>query len=200
MPVCFFCFLIFTPGHAVKLFRLFVFASLVLMCHASAFAEGATLHMTTFSVEKQDNDLFISSGIRVQNIEQVRDQLRDGAQMLLKGTVTLHRLRTLLTNQLVGEGDLVLHLRHDPLRRDFLVFRGKELFKNRNLAQVLSAAWDAAPITLKLREPLIPGDTYRVTMLLTMQHAEVPPWLEKALFFWSWDVVPSLELTQDFQF
>lgn len=184
----------------MKLFRLLLIASLVLVCGTSAYAESATLHMANFSVEKQDNDLFVRSGIRVQNIEQVRNQLRDGAQMVLKGTVTLLRLRTVLSNQLVGKGEIVLHLRHDPLRRDFLAFRGKELFKNRNLSQLLSAAWDAAPITLNLLEPLIPGDTYRVTMSLTMQHAQVPPWLEKALFFWSWDVVPSLELTQDFQF
>lgn len=184
----------------MKLFRLFVLVGLVFMCCVSAFAENATLQLTAFSVEKQDNDLVVRSGIQVQNLEQVRNQLRDGAQMVLKGTVTLHRLRTILTNQLVGQGEIVLQLRHDPLRRDFLVFRGKDLFKSRNLAQVLSAGWDAAPITLNLLEPLIPGDTYRVTMNLTMQHAQVPPWLEQALFFWSWDVVPALELTQDFQF
>ena len=53
---------------------------------------------------------------------------------------------------------------------------------------------------LPLPEPLVAGENYRVHFDLTLQHAEVPPWLSQALFFWSWDVVPPVSVTQDFLF
>lgn len=40
---------------------------------------------------------------------------------------------------------------------------------------------------------------HRVQLKITLEHAEVPPWLEKALFFWSWKSL-ALIFSQDFIF
>lgn len=189
----------------MKLFRLALLCCLlVVLCPTLAKSEGATLRLTSFSVEKIDNstaeELRVQSRIQIDNIAVVRDQLRDGAHMVLKAVVSLHQLRSVLSNKLLGATELELHLRHDPLRRNFIVFHGKNIFQSRVLADALSTAWDDAILDLVPESPLETGQEYRVTMQLTLQHAEVPPWLEKALFFWSWDVVPPVTVTQDFQF
>lgn len=195
-------FLSSSPDSTVKLTPFVVFCWFLTLCvlPCSALAEEARLEFTQFSLEKKEHTLTLLSQIRLNNDNMVRNQLRDGAQMVLKGVVTLHRLRTLLSNELLGQAEVVVHLRHDPLRKEFMAFRAQQVYQNRNLAQALYTAWDSAPVALVLAQPLAADESYRVTMHLTLQHAEVPPWLEKALFFWSWDVVPPVDVTQDFQF
>lgn len=187
-----------------------LFCLAMLCCMLTVFSpnlargESAALRIVSFSVEKTDSKptdtLLVLSRIQINNIAVVRDQLRDGAHMVLKAVVSLHRLRSVLSNQLLGEKVVELHLRHDPLRRNFIVYFDKNIFQNRSLNDALQSAWDEIHFDLVPEIPLEAAQNYRVTMQLTLQHAEVPPWLEKALFFWSWDVVPPLTVTQDFAF
>lgn len=57
----------------------------------------------------------------------------------------------------------------------------------------------------RLRMPLCSSDMleadeeYFATIRVELRHTKVPPWLSQALFFWSWDVVPSIEFTQVIQ-
>ncbi len=57
----------------------------------------------------------------------------------------------------------------------------------------------------RLRMPLCSLDlleaeeNYFATVRVELRHSKVPPWLSQTLFFWSWDVVPSIEFSQPVQ-
>lgn len=57
----------------------------------------------------------------------------------------------------------------------------------------------------RLRMPLCatsllePDEQYFATIRVELRHTKVPPWLSQTLFFWSWDVVPSIEFSQTVQ-
>lgn len=143
----------------------------------------------------------VDTGFRIEHSGAVRSQLRDGAVMNLHCVVTLERIRTLLSNIVISETTRTYQLRHDLLTREFMLScPDKPLLRQKQLDALMTSAWEHLQFMLPLQEPLISGDTYRVSLKVTLEHAEVPPWLEKALFFWSWEVTPPLSFSQDFVF
>ncbi len=166
----------------------------------SAEQHQSSIDIISFTVETQDTYTEIHSGLKLNNTAEIKAQLRDGAVMALDCKVQLERTRTLLANVLVAETVQTYYLRHDPLTREFVLScPGIPSVRQKNF-DTLVAPLKQMRFVLPLMEPLAAGETYRIRFDLTLQHAEVPPWLSRALFFWSWDVVPPVSVTQEFIF
>lgn len=158
-----------------------------------------SLSLNSFTVESLLDKVHIRAGLVLGNTVFVRGLLRDGAVMTMTCKIKVQRLRTVLANENVAELLREYHLRHDPLTREFVMdYGGNKPQRQKHLDSLVSSFWEEIDFVLPLKTPLVSGETYRVTIELTLQHAEVPPWLEKALFFWSWDVVPPVSFTQEF--
>lgn len=162
--------------------------------------QNGSIEIIAFTVETQDAYAIIHSGLKLDNANGIKAQLRDGAVMALTCKVQLERVRTLLSNVLISETKQIYYLRHDPLTREF-VLNSSSLpsVRKKDFAALLESLGQLHFI-LPLEEPLVAGETYRIRFDLTLQHAEVPPWLSQALFFWSWDVVSPVSVTQEFIF
>ena len=165
----------------------------------SAMPGEPSFRLEAFMIESMPREVRVESDLLLNNSEKVRDELRNGAQMVFTCTGTLVRVRTLLTNETLGTLARSAQLRHDPLIREFLLYQeGKPLLRSKRLDELLRTFWQAESLVFQPVAPLETGETYRVNLQLTLQHSQVPPWLEKALFFWSWDVTPPLSVEQDF--
>ncbi len=161
----------------------------------------STLNMDHFFIGTLPDALRVESGLSLKDADPVKAQLRDGAQMILSYKIRLERLRPVLSNVTVSEAEVLFHVRHDPLLREFLIFSdGEPPLRQKNFDSLLASAWHSLSIALPLSEALQTGESYRIAATVTLQYAKVPPWLEQALFFWSWDVVPPLSFTQTFTF
>ena len=164
------------------------------------------------SVELKTSDGSLSNGqtpkleLRTFTIEMlnggvVRSQLRDGAVMTLTCKLALERVRILLSNEVISGESRSYQLRHDLLSREFILSSpGHPIVRQKQFDTLLASAFQHLDFLLPLQAPLVSGETYRVQLKITLEHAEVPPWLEKALFFWSWEVTPPLSFSQDFIF
>ncbi len=158
-----------------------------------------------FAVEKAaletvDGSLVVDLSLSVDDEDGLRDLLKDGAVLELSITLDMEQRRILWANKHVVGTVYVSALRHDPLTRDFLVtipgIAKKDSLRDRNLTRLLHASWRKLVLPLIPLEQLKEADKdadYRVIITLRLQHAEVPPWLEKSLVFWSADVVPKEE-------
>lgn len=198
-------FCVFRPfvriKHGFSLLPVVSAVLLLLTPIAGRAQEQPVLEIENFVLRTAPEAVYVTSGFRLENSAPIKAQLRDGAQMVLSCTIRLERLRTLLSNVTLSETTLIFHLRHDPLLREFLLFSDvTEPARHKNLNALLTAAWNPLHVVLPLREPLETGTPCRVTVNVSLQHATVPPWLEQALFFWSWDVVPPIALTQEFTY
>ena len=162
--------------------------------------QQGSLDILSFTLETQDSRAEIHSGLKLDNTAGIKAQLRDGATMVLTCTVRLERVRTLLTNVPVSETIHEYYLRHDPLTREFILSGPDVPTIRQKSFDTLVRTLEDLRFVLPLKEPLVTGDTYQVHFDLTLQHAEVPPWLSQALFFWSWDVVSPVSVTQEFVF
>lgn len=159
------------------------------------------LLLRSFTVETLPDGVHVSTGLGMEQEGVVRSQLRDGAVMTLQCKLSLIRVRTLLTNQLVAEEVRNYQLRYDLLTREFILSSPQHpIVRQKQFPALVASAWGHLEFVLPLQAPLQSGQTYRVLLQVTLEHAEVPPWLEKALFFWSWEVTPPLSFSQEFVF
>lgn len=163
---------------------------------------SCALALRSFTVEtRPDHHVLVECGISVSDSRTIKALLRDGAIISLTCRLVIERLRTLLANETLAEGAEVHQLRYDPLTREFIMLRpNAPARRDKKLDVLLAATWECMAFNMPLEHPLISGETYRVRLDVTLQHAEVPPWLEKALFFWSWDIAPATSFTQEFTY
>jgi hypothetical protein len=133
--------------------------------------------------------------LSLTGIAQVRDQLRDGAHMAVEGGIRLFRHNLLRPDSEIAFQPLLWTLRHDPLTREFLITDAgapekRAAGRSPHLAALLREAWAHLHAALTPETPLENDETYIVRLDLVLKYAQVPPWLEKTLFFWSWELSP----------
>ena len=134
-------------------------------------------------------------------------ELKTSDGSLSNGQTPKLDLRT-FTIEMLNDGVQVIsgesrsyQVRHDLLSREFILSSpGHPIVRQKQFDTLLASAFQHLDFLLPLQAPLVSGETYRVQLKITLEHAEVPPWLEKALFFWSWEVTPPLSFSQDFIF
>lgn len=172
-----------------------------LLFPAPLHAEGdAVFLLNSLSVVAHDGNARLEAAVTISDFSPVRANLRDGAALNLEMGVTVERPRLMLPSKTLIERHILYQIRFDPLTREYVLLReAAPPLRQRKLETLLDDVLGDALIPLAPPAPLLPGETYRAVLNLTMRHAHVPPWLEKALFFWSWDVVTPATFTLDFE-
>ena len=149
------------------------------------------------------HQLVASLSVSVDDEDGLRNMLKDGALLALGISATIKRVRSWWGNEEIFTSESISTILHDPLTRDFLInlpeLEGKSVpHRDKNLTRLLHATWRKLSIPLVSIERLTedePGSQYEITLNLSLQHNEVPPWLEKSLVFWSSNIVPQEKIT-----
>ncbi len=188
---------------------LFVFVSFFLLCfllvgerrvEASEQAE-ARLGLQDVSINFQKKHaILLTSRLLLENEKELTDLLRDGAHLQLRCHIHVERVRALLHDLTVAEGEYHWFLRNDPLTREFMMYQENMLYAGKQLLPLILNTWNNTNLQIPLDKPLEQKERYRVTLTVSLRYAEVPPWLAKALYFWSWEVLPPVKFTQTFLF
>ena len=192
-----------TKSSVNMLRRIFFWAGLaVLLLPVPLHAEGdAAFLLNSLSVVIQNGSARLEAAVTVSDAAPIRANLRDGAALNLSLDVLVEMPRLVLPSKTVAECHILYQIRFDPLTREYVLLRdAAPPLRHRSLELLLNAVLGDAVIPLPPTIPLTPGENYQVALTLSLRHAHVPPWLEKALFFWSWDVLAPATFTLDFQY
>lgn len=154
-------------------------------------------------IETRDGTVTVKLSIGVDNPTGLFEMLKDGASVELLANAKLERVRTLWTNQVLAETELVSLLRHNPLTREFSLYMPNEdkPLLDKNLDRLLEATWKKFAIPfgpLSLLDANEKDTAYRVTLTLRLQHAKPPPWLAKGFMVWSKDILDPEKIIMDF--
>lgn len=187
-------------GAALSLLLL-VFMCILIPGHADA-AQPERLVLRAFSVATEGDTMVLRVAVDIDDREALRNLLRDGAQLKLTLTAALKRSRTLMPAEEIGAVLAEVLMRHDPLTREFEFSTSPDLpaRRDRNFNRLMDATLERLRLPLAPAASLTQGESYTVSLTCDLRHTQVPPWLEKTLFFWSWDVVPESTYTQSFTF
>jgi hypothetical protein len=152
-------------------------------------------------LEVRAGTLFLHLPLGVLNEMALSDMLRDGAMLELRIEMEVLRKRSLLPNAGEEEKEFSSIIKHDPLTREFRASLpgSGEILHDPLLSALLRKSWKKLELPL-LESPRLRADSeYLVEISLSLRHAELPPWLERTLVFWTRDVLPALQLTLDYK-
>lgn len=149
--------------------------------------------------------LSVALSLNVDNEDGLRDMLKDGAVLALSIATTLERKRSWWSNEVIASTEFVSTILHDPLTRDFIVLipeeQDRKQIRDKNLTRLLHTTWQTLSLpVLSLTDLLLQEQEAEYSLILdiSLQHTEVPPWLENNLMFWSSKVVPSEKIVLPF--
>ncbi len=154
----------------------------------------------------EDSMLRVLFSLTVDDEDGLRDMLKDGAVLALTVSTELERARSWWSDEKIVAAEFTSVIWHDPLTRNFIITMPEsgqdKQYRDKNLTRLLYGTWHgfSLPI-LSLSKLLQQGKDaqYKITITISLQHTEVPPWLENARVFWSSDVVPQESFTLPFQ-
>lgn len=174
---------------------------LVLLLPVPLYAEGdAVFLLNSLSVATRSGATRLEAAVTVSDTAPIRANLRDGAALNLSLDVIVELPRLMLPAQTLAESHILYQLRFDPLTREYVLLReAAPALRHNSLDALLNGVLGDTVIPFVPSTPLLPDDTYRAALTLSLRHAHVPPWLKRTLFFWSWDVLAPATFTLDFQ-
>ena len=151
---------------------------------------GAAFLLNSLRIIYSEGWSHLEASLSVSDPDQLQASLLDGAALNLEATILLKQPRILLPGRTIHEQHLLFQMRFDPLTREYLLLQhSAPPIRRRSLEHLLEDVLGDASIPLVPMTMLSPGGAYQVNLTLGIRYAEVPPWLEKALFFWSWDII-----------
>lgn len=139
-------------------------------------------------------------GVEPTNVERIRQALLEGERLALVCKARLSSKRDYIWNKEVSSARY-----ESVLRRlkggDFAVsLPGQGSMADRNLAALFRKAWNEILIDLGPWDRLERGETYVVSLELSLVRLDVSPWLKKSLFFWPFDAAPPVSYQLDFTY
>jgi len=178
---------------------------IVLYTPAPALASESAFVLQSLSVgtDRPDSSnspsqqVWLEASVFVSNAAGLRAALRDGASFHLDIHAFLEYPRLMLPNKTLFSSQNRWRVHFDPLTREYLLIRSQQPpLRKKELRTLLEEALGDLILPLGDAEGL--PRICRAGLTLVLRYADVPPWLRKTLFFWSWDVIPATTFSLEF--
>jgi hypothetical protein len=180
MALCLFCATLPSPAHAIS----------------------QEMRLTAFRISETDGALMLNFGIGVTQLDQLRVLLNEGVQVELNCHVRLSRSRSYWFRKSLAETTITSTLYYDTLTKEYFLTLpdNKAPHRNKSLRKLLHGAWKSIALPVGSTTLMTSGNEYRVTLNVEMINTDVPEWLTKSFFFWSWDPAPPIQYSTDFTY
>lgn len=164
-------------------------------------ASGATmLALDNLVVDSQAEKIHLRFGLRLEQPELVKAVLRDGVDLWLEGAARLISKRLFLPNRVLHETSFEHVLEWNPLTQEFeLTLPQKEhLVKAKELEDLTAAHWAEISLVMGDWAMLTSGQSYHLELEVTLDRRDIPVWMRRVLFFWSWEVMSPIRYELEF--
>lgn len=175
-------------------------ATALVLCAGAAHAQSLVL--SNMVVDNQAGTLMTRFGVAVDGSATLTDQLQAGATLALNCKARLAKAGGLLGGANIAEATMQSRVKYDPLTKEYtLQTPGREApLRNTSLNELLRSGWSDLALDLGPWRQLEGGKDYTVALEIKLSQAEIPSWLKRNLFFWSWDVIPTATYQLHFRY
>lgn len=180
------------------LFRLLAACALALLLCSSAGAQE--LILKNLVLDNVAGDIQLRFGVELEDLEGVEELLQEGITIRMLSQSSLIRKRKLIWDKTLEQKDIEFEIKKNPLTGTYSLIdsRAQRVMKNEDLPTLIQANWSTLTMSLGSWNSLPQGVAYAMNLRVVLKRANVPVWLKKALFFWSWDVVDQKNYRMDF--
>jgi hypothetical protein len=161
---------------------------------------ASLLALDNLVVDSQAEKIHLRFGLRLEQSEPVAAILHEGVDLWLEGTASLISKRLFLPNSILHEQTFEHVLEWNPLTQEYeLTLPQKEhLVKAKELKDLLGEHWREFSLEMGEWSLLVPGETYHMELEVTLDRRDIPVWMRRVLFFWSWEVMTPIRYELEF--
>ncbi len=154
-------------------------------------AGAQELVLDTLVLDNVNERIQLRFGVQTEEMEALRTSLDTSGALRVECTIFLRRQRSWWPDSMLVEKDLRYDLRVNPLTQSYKMIncQTQQTIKGNKLKGLIQKGWEDIAVDLGPWKALQPGSTYIVELKLQFKRPDVPIWLKKTLFFWSWDVL-----------
>lgn len=165
-------------------------------------AQAQTLTLKNLVMDNQAGSLMVRFGVEVEGLQEVAVNLENGVKVAFVCTAKLYEGAGWWFDSLLSKTRYESFLSFDPLTNEYkLKLPGeKNELRDKDLPALVKRCWSAIDLDMGPWSVLERGEKYSLRMETKLEQRDVPKWLKKTLFFWSWDVVPSAVYNLDFDY
>ena len=187
-------------GRALRRLAILLALVLVIVGGAVRTASAQELLLSNLVLNNFEGKIRVRFGVEPTGLDRIRQSLEAGERLALRLTARLALKRDYVWNQEVNSAAWESTLRR--LRGgDFVVtLPGHGAMADKELASLFHKAWNEIVVDLGPWDSLERGQTYVVTLELSLVRLDVSPWLKKSLFFWPFDAAPPVSYQLDFTY
>lgn len=164
-------------------------------------AMGASLlTLDNLVVDSQADKVHLRIGLQMEQPEIVTEVLREGVDLWLEGAVRLISKRLFLPDRVLSERRFEHVLEWNPLTQEYeLTLPQKEhLVKAKEVKDLVDEHWREINLEMGDWSMLVPGQTYHLELDITLDRRDIPVWMRRVLFFWSWEVMTPIRYELEF--
>jgi hypothetical protein len=189
-------FIELTPGKAMlkplNILTLMAIGLIVLMGQTMApkDALGQEIILKNLVLDNVGGTIQLRFGIEMNNLAQLKEYLSEGTTVRLSCLAELQRKRLLWKDDTVLARKLAFDVKNNPLTQQYTMHNlaSGRTRQSDTVESLIQEAWSRLIMDLGNWAALPRGNEYALELSVRMIRADVPGWLKKALFFWSWNI------------
>ncbi|WP_461211353.1 DUF4390 domain-containing protein [Desulfocurvus sp. DL9XJH121] len=172
------------------------------LCLCAALAVAGDMELGGLVLDNEAGDISVRFGVRLTGYESLVQELDAGSSVALRCKAQVHRRKDLWLDKREAVAQVSSVLSKDLLADEYvLTMPGEEApRRSKILPALLSEAWGAMSVDLGPWKGLEPGNEYTLDLSISMDRTDVPVWLRYVLFFWSFDVYPTVSYQLEFTY
>ncbi len=145
--------------------------------------------LTSSNISFSNNSIQLELFFSLPDIERIEKMLISGVSINIDCFATLNENKAFLPDSEIQSYISGWQLRYQSLTHEFLLYHENENpLRSRDLKSLLHNIFSKYTLSLNHLPELDFDGKYTIDLTLGLRHATVPPWLEKTLFFWTWDI------------
>ncbi|MCF8085789.1 MAG: DUF4390 domain-containing protein [Desulfohalobiaceae bacterium] len=166
--------------------------SLLLVLLFVSRAAGQELILRNMIVNNDQGVVHLRFGLRARDAEKLSRYLKQGTDLRLVCTAAMDLERNLWLDKELRRSAKQSLLRYDSLDDEYRISMGKNKTSERDsdLSSLLHKEWGRIDMYLGPWPEKYKEENLALHLRVRLIRTDVPVWLKRTLFFWSWNVVP----------
>ena len=177
-----------------------LFCLFLISLFSTAAAKDNSIYLKNLVLDNQAGKIMLRFGLELQGEAKAKEALENGLSLRLECETELYMHKSLWYDHKLAEKVYSNKIYYDSLSKEFILEQTgkKNNLKNKNLPLLLREGWKNIVMCLGPWSSLERGKRYKLKLNVHVNQANIPKWLKKTFFFWSWSITPPETYQLDF--